>query len=25
MEAESWGELANWRRNGEVMATRAAE
>jgi hypothetical protein len=25
MEAESWSELANWRRNGEVMATRAAE
>ena len=25
MEAKSWGELANWRRNGEVMATRAAE
>jgi hypothetical protein len=25
MEAESWDELVNWRRNGEVMATRAAE
>ena len=25
MEAESWDELASWRRNGEAMATRAAE
>jgi len=25
MEAESWDELANWRRNGGAMATRAAE
>jgi hypothetical protein len=25
MEAESWDELASWRRNGEAMASRAAE
>jgi hypothetical protein len=25
MEAESWDELATWRRNGEAMAARAAE
>jgi len=25
MEAESWDELATWRRNGEAMPARAAE
>jgi hypothetical protein len=25
MEAESWDELATWRRNSEPMAARAAE
>jgi hypothetical protein len=25
MEAESWDELASWRRNGATMTARAAE